>query len=223
MLPVTLTYGGLAAASANNICQSQTPGATGVFTLNGSTVTAGVAILDVARRVLFTPAGNETGKTVLLTGTNSDGNPIQETLAGTNATAFYSSQDFKTVTAIVMSAAAAGAFTVGTNTIASSPWKVVNMAYNPYPVIAWATTVSGTINYDLEYTMENPNNNANTMGPASGNYPTVVTPIQISAMAGKTGAAQGSMTTPFYAWRVKINSGTGTVTAIGQEAGLSGP
>jgi hypothetical protein len=40
----------LVALVANGIALSQTPGAAGNLTLNGSLVTAGVAILDVARR-----------------------------------------------------------------------------------------------------------------------------------------------------------------------------
>lgn len=119
MRATTLTVGPLAAASANNIATSQTP--TTTFTLNGSTVTSGVAVLDTPRRVLFTQAGSESGKTYTIVGTAWGGTPQTEVLsAAAAATTVYSALDFLTVTSITMSSAAGAAITVGTNGIASS-------------------------------------------------------------------------------------------------------
>src|ERR1700740_493972 len=98
MRRIVTTVGPLASASTNNIALSQTP--TASFTINGSLATGGVATLDVARRVLFTPAGNESANKFTITGTDAAGNVITDVVAGGNATATYSAMDFKTVTSI---------------------------------------------------------------------------------------------------------------------------
>lgn len=222
MLPVQFTFGGLAAADDDNICASQTPAAAGAMTINGIAASGGVATLDMARRALITSAADDSGITFRVTGTNADGNPIRETVTGPNATTASTVQDFKTVTEVYASGAAAGAVKVGTSEVASSPWKLSDTQHNTPASIAWATTVSGTINYDIEYTMQNPNNNQNTMGGAAGNYPSTVTAINVTNLDNKAVAAQGSMSSPIYAWRATINSGTGSVTVNAIEAGLGG-
>src|SRR5580704_10734052 len=92
----------LATASANNVALSQSPGA-GAITLNGSTVSGGVATLDIQRRVIITSGGNDTGINFTVTGTNSAGFPISDTFAGANVGAAQSNLDFLTVTKIVQS------------------------------------------------------------------------------------------------------------------------
>src|ERR1700691_2559563 len=76
MRTVVATVGPLASASANNIALSQTPGAAGALTLNGSTVTGAVATLDNPRRVLITTA--DTTHTFTVTGTTPTGATISE-------------------------------------------------------------------------------------------------------------------------------------------------
>ncbi len=205
----------IAAASANNIALSQTPGAAGNLTLNGSTATGGVATLDVARRVLFTPAGAEAGNSTIWTvyGTNRSGAAIQETVNGVNnPSVVYTNQDFLTVTRIAVNKAQAGAVTVGTNGIASSQWFQLNTMTNPINV-GVGVTVTGTINFSVEYTYQDPN----TL--ALGSYPTVWTQ---SALAAKTSATDGSFTFPCWGMRLTQNSFTsgGTATATFIQAGI---
>ena len=112
----------MTAASATAVCASQTPGAAGAMTINGGSASGGVATLSAARRLLATTTGNETGKTIVYQGTDRGGLPITETVALPNAGTVYTLQDFLTVTSAVISAAAAAAITIGTNTIASTRW-----------------------------------------------------------------------------------------------------
>src|SRR5262249_12609158 len=101
----------LAASTANGICQSQTPGAAGALTLNGSLVSGGVATLagtGVVRQVLLPTTADETSKTFTITGTNDCGNTITEQLTGVNNTTAGSAKYYQTVTSITISAAAAG-------------------------------------------------------------------------------------------------------------------
>lgn len=205
MRPVTVTVGPLAAAVVDNICLSQTP--TAAFTINGALLLNGSgAVLDTARRVLFTPAADESAKTFTIIGTNASGMPQTEVIAGTNATAFYTNLDFKTVTSITISTAAAGAITVGTNGIASSAW--VRMDDYAPSLISLQANVSGTVNYTVQTTLDDPNSPTNPVNPYS------VTWVNSSdvAVVGVAATAQSNfMFAPIFA-KVTLNSGTGSVT-----------
>src|SRR5581483_6712603 len=97
MNPITFKQA-FAAGVANGIAQSQAGTAGTALTLNGSLVTSGIAYLDAsnktptvatpnaARRVIVTSAGNDSGITFAIVGTDRYGNALSETLAGTNIT-----------------------------------------------------------------------------------------------------------------------------------------
>ena len=205
MQPITVTVGPLAAASATAICASQTPSA-GALTINGSAATGGVATLDTARRVLITCAGNESGKTFTITGTNYNGKTQTETLAGPNATTVQSVLDYKTITSVSISANAAGAVTVGTNGVASSRWVYVDSwAFAEVNIMC---DVSGTVNYTVQKTLENPNDPTNPIAAANVSWVNSKDSTLVSANSTIVGL---DYTASFY--KVTINSGTGSVTA----------
>lgn len=275
MRQITTTVGNLAAASANNICLSQTPAAgqlalngslaassfvgTGSITNNVMTITAvtsgalaigrsisavgaafgqtvtglltgtsgtgtyvvsvpqtltsttiygsSVATLDVPRRILITPAGNESAKTFTIVGTNSSGMPQTEIISGTNALAFFTNLDFKTVTSISISAAAAGAITVGTTTVAASDW--VRLDEWADSTVAIQCTVSGTATYTVQQTLQDPNSATNP-----------ITAYSVAWLNSSDAAAVNASTTiqtsyqysPTFA-RILLTAGTGSVTA----------
>lgn len=207
MLPRTVTVGPLAAAAANNIAASQTPLAAGNLTLDGSTVVSGVAILDMARRVLFTPAGAEAGNGTVWTiyGTDWNGNSISETLAGVdNPATAQSLYDYKTVTRIAVNKAQAGAVTVGTSSVASSR-PIFLDTFAPAPT-AIQVSVSGTVNYTVRQSLDNPN-------VISGGYTAVVwLNHPDSALVAATASAQGNYAYIPQIVEIVLNSGTGTVT-----------
>lgn len=213
MRPITVTVGPLAAASANNIALSQTP--TTVFTLDGSTVTDGVAVLDVARRVLFTPAGNESANTFTVVGTDVAGNTITDYVVGGNATATYSALDFKTVTSITLAAGAAGAITVGTNTVASSPWvRLDNWAF---PQTAVQCNVSGTVNYTVQQTLDDPNSPTNPVSPYAVTW---VSSADTNVVGASTTQQSSFAISPIFV-RVLLNSGSGSVVSTFSQLGNS--
>jgi hypothetical protein len=282
--PVTVTVGPLAAASANNICTSQTVNAGKVFVLNGTLVTnsfqgtgsiAGnvlttsavvsgvlqgnspasgtlltgsgvaantwvtipgaynvntvgtfivsnsqtvtsttiygnaVATLDTARRILFTPAGNESANSFYISGTDWNGSPVSEVLAGANATAFYSAMDYKTVTQIWALNTTASTITVGTTTIASSPWVRFD-EYSTFPT-AIQVTVTGTVSYTVQQTLQDSNNPFGTpIQPYQLTWINSADPAIVAAVA----SAQSSYTyAPIFA-KVVLNSGSGSVSAV---------
>ena len=112
MRPNRVTVGPLVAASANAICLSQTPTA-GALTLNGALVSGGVGILDVARRVLITCAGNESTRSFTLTGTSRSGVVQSETITGPNNATVKGLKNFKTITQVAVSGASTGAVEIG--------------------------------------------------------------------------------------------------------------
>jgi hypothetical protein len=296
MRPITVTVGPLAAASANNICTSQTP--TNQFSLNGTLATAAatftasitgnvmtvtamtsgtiqlgqqvealgvpantyvigppapftpgqatlvggaaggiggtgayvlstnstvgsttlytnaVATLDTARRVLFTPVANETGKNVTLTGTDATGLPITEVLALGNATATYTNLDFKTVTSILISSAAAGAITVGTNGVASSPW--VRFDENANSQVSIQLTATGTVNYTLQQTLQSANSPTNPVLP----YQVTFLNSTDLAVVNATASVQSNYAYNPALARITLNSGTGSISGVFLQSGF---
>lgn len=207
MLPRTVVVGPLATASANNIATSQTPLAAGNLTINGALASGGVATLDVARRVLFTPAGAEGTNTTIWTvyGTDWNGNSISEAVAGVNnPSTTYTLYDYKTVTRIAVNKAQAGAVTVGTNAIASSR-PIFLDTFAPAPT-AIQVTVSGTVNYTVRQSLDDPNT-------ISGGYPSVTwVSHPDTSLVAATATAQGNYAYIPRVTQILLNSGTGTVT-----------
>lgn len=165
------------------------------------------ATLDQPRRVLLTFGGNETGKSATITGTDRYGNPISEVVAGANATTASTVQDFATVISISFSAAAAGTIIAGTSGVAASAWvRFDDWTQNMLSIQA---NVSGSVNYTVQSTLDDPNSPTNPVAPASITWFT----SNDTNLASQTVARQSNtQIMPTYA-RVLLNSGTGTVTA----------
>lgn len=219
-----VTVGPLASASANNIITSITPTSGTALTLTGSTVNAsGVAVLDSPRRILLTFGNEVSNRTLVITGTNSDNNPIQETLTvasgagGTVATV----QDFATVTkALPLGGGWSNAISVGTNTSAGTTPRFQNINFGPMNVEI-ACVVNGTVTYQAEYTVSSINSNSNRLGSqALGNYPGTPTWFVHPTLNAKSVNADGQITWPVTAVRITITSGTGSVTATIASAGI---
>lgn len=208
----------LTAASDNCIAANQTLSGAGNFNLNGSAVSGGVATLDTGRRVLLTFAGDETGHNFTIYGTlQSTGAAISEVVAGTTAGTVATVQDFKTVTQATSDSATTGNVKIGTNGVGSSPWNVVN--YNISPVnLSFGGVVTGTVNFTVEYTYDNPQNQVQINFPP--NVVKVPTAWALSAMTSKAANTDGTINDPIFAWRVTVNSGTGSVTVTGVQAGI---
>lgn len=205
MRPITVTAGPLAAADADGIAQAQQPAA--AFTLNGALVSGGVARLGAPRRVLITTTTNETGVNFTVEGTNLAGDVLSETLPGVNNSTTYTALDFYTVTSVTNDAALAGNVTIGTNGIGGSPWVRFD-DYAPNGV-AIQCTVSGTVNYTVQQTLDDPNSALNAVAPAAMTW---VSSSDTNVVGATTTQQTNYNFTPIFA-RILLNSGTGTVTA----------
>jgi hypothetical protein len=205
----------LTAADDDGISLSQTPSGAGNLTITGAFASGGVATLDTGRRVILTFAADETGHTFVVYGAVEGGALIQETLAGTTAGIVPTTQNFKTVTRVSISAAATGAIKVGTNGVGSTPWQIVNWHIAPMH-FGMVGLVTGTVNYTFQYTMEDP---SGTFPNPDGSFPTA---FDISDLASKSADTAASWLTPIAAWRLTVNSGTGTAQAVVLQAGIAG-
>jgi len=208
--PITATVGPLATASANNIALSQTPAGAGALTLNGSLVVNGVAVLDNPRRILITTADTTTKFTV--NGTTPTGSVISESLIVAGGSS-YTAQDFATVTSITVNQGPTAAVTVGTNAIASTPWVRLDEWANSYVTIQ--CNVTGTVNYTVQGTMDDPNSNFGTPTlPSALNW---ISSGDAAAVGATGNIATNFLFAPTFA-RVLLNSGTGSVAATFAQA-----
>lgn len=207
MQPITVTVGALASASANNIAQSQTTAGAAYLTLNGSTVSGGVAVLDKPRQVLVTNGGNDLLITFTITGTTFGGQTVSETVTGTNGSTVATNTDFKTVTSVYASGATSVAgVTVGTNSVAGSRWIRMDGWANAQSAIQ--VDVTGTVNYTVQTTMDDPNDPFAPVAVSAVKWVNSTDSNVVGASATKSSTFTATPT-----WvRVLLNSGTGSIT-----------
>jgi hypothetical protein len=205
MRPTTLTVGPLASAAANAIATSQTPTA-GPITLNGALAVDGVAYLDTARRVLITVTGLEVNNTFTITGLDRSLNPQSETLAGVNVGTIQSVLDYLVVESVTIAVNADDPLTVGTSDVASSRW----IRFDDWApsAIGIQCTVSGTVNYTVQQTLQDPNSPTNPVAAAD----VVWVSHPDTDLVAATGTAQGNYAYPPVYARVTLNSGSGSVS-----------
>ncbi len=208
MRPITVTVGPLAAASANNIALSQTPSTAGPLTLNGSLIgtgdDAGVAVLDNPRRILITTT--DTTHTFTIVGENPTGALLTEVVTS-NGTSVQSQLDYAEVDSITISGAATGAVTVGTSAVASTPWARMDEWANTQ--ITMQFDVTGTVNYTVQSTLDDPNSATDPVSPSAMNWVN----SNDTNVVGATSTLQSNyLFSPTFI-RVLLNSGTGSVTA----------
>jgi hypothetical protein len=208
MQPISVTVGPLDAADDNGIAQSQTTAGAANLTLNGALVSGGVATFDTPRQVVVTSAGNDSGINFTVYGTTYGGASVTEVVAGTSGSTSTTKTDFATVTRIATSGAtSASGVIAGTNGVAGSRW--VRLDSWAFPQTAIQVNATGTVNWTLQVTMDDPNSPTNPVAIPN------VTWLNTNDSDAVT--AIGDVFTNFDwtpTWsRILLNSGTGSVTA----------
>lgn len=210
---VTETITGPNASTVSSINQydqiisiTASAGTTGAITVGHY----GTATLDVARQIIFTSGGNDTGITIVPTGTDWAGNTISESVTGASGGAATTLLSYATITSVTTSAAVATTMTIGTNGVADSPWVRFD-TYGAMAEVAIQLNGSGTVNWSVFQTLNDPNKIGD---PTYGNPSAVVWVAHPdSALVGSTvtTGVQGNYAyTPIFA-KVRMNSGTGTM------------
>lgn len=168
---------------------------------NVSVGTNGVATMDMARRVRITSAGNDSGITFTITGTDWNNNAVTETVTGANASTADSTRDFLTITKIVASGATANAVTIGTNGVASSrPIRLDEFGSNG---VSQQVTVTGTVSFTVQQSLDDPED----VGLSSVTW---LSHADSDFVNGTASAQSNYAYTPLVS-RILLNSGTGTV------------
>lgn len=220
--PVAITKA-LTAADDDNIALSQTPLAAGNLTLAGVAASGGVATLDSQRRVIITSAGDDSGTTFTIFGTNSNGSFVKDSFAGAAVGVAQSHIDFKTVTQIAVSAATAGAVKAGTNTVGSSHWVRADPHLTPFEISLMTQLVSGSGTISVDYTYDEflPEPQGLAQAAYAANTPNPLARVLLDDVAASQDAQP--LTVPCLGWRFTIKTGTGTWKVTGTQMGLAGP
>jgi hypothetical protein len=224
MRPVVAVVGPILASVANNIALSQTPGAAGALLINGSLAVNGTAYLGstpgAAQRVLITTA--DTTHIFTVTGTTPTGAVITETVGPITASQ-YTTQDFYTVTSILINGAATAAVTVGTSGIAATPW--VRCDEWASEEVSIQCNAVGTVNYTVQATNDDPNSPTNPVLPQNVTW---INSPDTNAVAATTSIRTGygellayAALTPLFV-RTLLNSGTGSVSMTVVQPGVVG-
>lgn len=180
------------------IAASQSPGGAGLVTINGSAVTAGVATIT-PQPVVITSAGNDSGITFTVTGTDANGTPISEVVTGSNGATASSINQFATITSVRVSGATAAAITIGTGAIQYSPWLIIGAQRNnfTYQVRSFLPAGTAAANYDIQTTSDQ--NLMINNGQFADDIDTVA--------AALTGNASSFPNAPWEGIRLKVNTG----------------
>ena len=199
MRPISFTRS-QPAASGTSVAAAQLLNASGVITLNGVLVSGGVATLTVPAVLT---AFSEKSATVnfVVSGTAPNGASQTETIAVTASGTVTGSLSFATVTSIAASAPTSATISVGNGVPGYTAWIPLDI-YTPNQVTNISNKVSGTVNYSVEYTNEDP-------------FDISIQQLAVPHPAGSLTAATGDetqfTTTLMRAVRLKINSGSGSV------------
>ena len=212
MRPQVVTVGAIDAADADGVCEAQSLAGAGDLTIDGALATDGVATMDEARRIILTAAASDnSGVTFTVYGTNEFGSAIQASSVGPSSGGANVDfgVSFKTVTQVAADAATVGNVTVGTNGVADSYPLFLNTYANSQ--VAIQATVTGTVNYTIRQTLDNPN----TLGVQNVTWVDHSDANLVSA----TTTQQGNYNYLPKCVKVVLNSGTGSVKMTLIQAG----
>jgi len=202
---IRATVGPLASAVSNSIAHAQAGTANTALTLTSSPY-----VLDTARRIIITSAGDDHTISFTISGLDWNGQAQREVLAGTNASVAQSYFDYTQITSIVPTAATASTVTVGTNGVASSrPIFLDEYGVSPTSL---QVTVTGTVNATVQQTLDTVE--------SAGSYPAVTWVNHPDTnLATLTGTVQGNYAYLPKMVRIILNSGTGSVVLSVDQSG----
>lgn len=113
---IRVNFGAPVVSSATALRAAAAIGAGGAITL----LTAGQTF-DVPRNVIITSAGNDSGRTFVVTGLDDYGSTTVENITGANAGVAAGKKAFKSITSISIDAAAAGNVSIGFGDVLGLP------------------------------------------------------------------------------------------------------
>jgi hypothetical protein len=169
MQPISVTAGSLPIADANAIALAATLAAAGDLTLTSTPY-----VLDPPRHV-----------TIIVYGTTYGGVAISESLAGTNAGTATTTLDFATVTRISVNGATAANVEAGYAQSGGSRWVRMD-SWAAAQTVA-QVSVSGTVTYSVQTTMNDPNDASDPIAIENVVWLDALDPNLVSESTAKSG------------------------------------
>lgn len=193
---ITLTL----AVDQDGICAAQTTGGAGNLTINGELTSSGAISRTTAQQVGIYSAGNLSALTFTVYGTGYDSNgrysaSLADAVTGPNNSQVETTSYYLSVSRVAVSGAVGTNVEVGLVDEALS--QIIPINAHAYFPTALQTTVSGTVNYDVEGTVFDVFDTSVTLAyqPATD-------------MVGATAAAWSAIDAEASAVRARINSGS---------------
>ena len=110
-----------ATAVTDGVCAAQAVGSATDLTINGSLSSGGEVTFDQPRNVTILSAGNDSGITFTVTGTDETATAVTEVITGASTGTATGTTYFATITQIASSGAAAANVSVGSGTSIAAP------------------------------------------------------------------------------------------------------
>lgn len=114
------------ALDRDGISAAETLAGAGNLTIGGALASGGSVTFTQAQHVTIYAAGDESGVTFTVTGTDRYGAALTEDITGPNATTVVSTANFQTVTQVAGDGATSGDVEVGVDGTCESQWYVLN-------------------------------------------------------------------------------------------------
>lgn len=169
----------------------------------GGSLTLSTTSLDYARQLGIACAGNETGNTFAVVGTDADGYAQSENVAGVSATTAETSKYYKTISSITgSSATATGGVSVGT--VDELITQTIPLDWRSDIAAAINVDVTGTINFTVQQTFDDVQRPGQSPQSALQNAQWV----DITALAAKTADTTSTASVGATAVRLVVNSYT---------------
>jgi hypothetical protein len=198
MRPISFTRS-QPAADADSVAAAQLNNSA-VVAINGALAVGGVATLTVPA---YLTVFSEKSATVnfIVTGTAPSGAQQIETLAVSASGTVTGALSFATVTRVLSDAPTSATITIGNAIPGYTGWIPMDI-YTPNQVTTISAKTSGTVNYSVEYTNEDPFDTSIVQ---------MAVPHPNASLTAATGDETQFTTTLMRAVRLKINSGSGSV------------
>jgi hypothetical protein len=198
MRPISFTRS-QPAADADSVAAVQLNNSA-VVAINGSLAVGGVATLTVPA---YLTVFSEKSATVnfIVTGTAPSGASQVETLAVSASGTVTGALSFATVTRVLSDAPTSATISIGNALPGYTGWIPMDI-YTPNQVTTISAKTSGTVNYSVEYTNEDPFDTSIVQ---------MAVPHPVASLTAASTDQTQFTTTLMRAVRLKINSGNGSV------------
>lgn len=205
MRPIVYSYQPTA-TDDDAICLSQTPAGAGDLLINGVLAAGGVATMGAQQHVTIISGANISNRTFDIYGTDGSGATNSKlSVTGPNIATVEVLTNFKTITRIAISGAAAGALTVGVNGKGEGYPLPLDYIADPTSV-AIACVITGSPTYTVQHSFDDPF--TATYDQAAATW----FDHDSSALVGATANQDGNYAFPPRVSRIKVSSTSGGVT-----------